>query len=416
MLLIGLAMGTSLMAADQVVTNTNDSGAGSLRQAIIDVGAGDEITFDAGVTGTITLTSGELAINKDMTITGPGADVLSIDGNASSRIFEIGTSYTNPTVTITGLTITNGSETYGGGIYNYSDNLTLENCAISGNSASSWGGGMFNQGYRGHCSPTLTNCTISGNSAAGGGGMYNSGRLGVCGTTLINCTISGNSADYGGGMYNTGVAGHCLPTLANCIMWDDNATTSGPEVYNASASPLSSYCDIAGSGGGGTDIDSDPLFVTAVPPAPSSGGDLNLSVGSPCINTGLNSINSTPFDIAGNPRIQDGTIDMGAYEYSVAPPTATTWTGASSNSWCDPGNWDNGVPDETIDAVIDPVATQPVVDCVATCKDLTLNTGTVLSYTGGNALTVHGDVYNSAGKRLIVGGSLILYSNINIED
>ncbi len=107
---------------------------------------------------------------------------------------------------------------------------------------------------------------------------------------------------------------------------------------------------------------------------------------------------------------------MGAYEYSVAPPTATTWTGASSNSWCDPGNWDNGVPDETMDAVIDPVATQPVVDCVATCKDLTLNTGTVLSYTGGNALTVHGDVYNSAGKRLIVGSSLILYSNINIED
>jgi hypothetical protein len=63
-------------AADQVVLNTNDSGTGSLRQAITEVGSGEEITFN--VTGTITLTTGELSIDKSMTITGPGAGRFTI--------------------------------------------------------------------------------------------------------------------------------------------------------------------------------------------------------------------------------------------------------------------------------------------------------------------------------------------------
>ena len=86
------------------VTNLNDSGADSLRQAIIDAVAGDTIEF--GITGTITLTSGLLSINKDLTITGPGAGSLTIDGNASSRIFNVGS---GATVSISGLTLTNGN-------------------------------------------------------------------------------------------------------------------------------------------------------------------------------------------------------------------------------------------------------------------------------------------------------------------
>ena len=91
MLIMLLAMSTNLMAANQTVTNTNDSGAGSFRQAISDVGSGEEITFS--VTGMITLTSGQLEIDKNMTITGPGADQLSISGNNSSRVFMISGNY-----------------------------------------------------------------------------------------------------------------------------------------------------------------------------------------------------------------------------------------------------------------------------------------------------------------------------------
>src|SRR6266550_1351765 len=73
-----------------VVTNTNDTGPGSLRQALADVNDGDTITFV--VTGTIGLTSGELLVDKSITIAGPGADNLAVDGNAKSRVFYIGSS------------------------------------------------------------------------------------------------------------------------------------------------------------------------------------------------------------------------------------------------------------------------------------------------------------------------------------
>src|SRR5438477_11616753 len=82
------------------VTNTNDSGPGSLRQALADVNDGDTINF--AVTGTIGLTSGELLVDKAITISGPGAASLTVNGNAKSRVFHIGS---GRTVTISGLTI-----------------------------------------------------------------------------------------------------------------------------------------------------------------------------------------------------------------------------------------------------------------------------------------------------------------------
>ena len=68
-------------AATYSVTNANDSGPNSLRQAILDAAAGDTISFASGVTGTITLTSAQLTINKNLTINGPGAAHLTISGN-----------------------------------------------------------------------------------------------------------------------------------------------------------------------------------------------------------------------------------------------------------------------------------------------------------------------------------------------
>src|SRR5262245_39194593 len=119
----------STQAATITVTNTNDSGTGSLRQAIADAVNGDTIEF--GVTGTINLTTGELLVNKNVTLNGPGSDHLVVDGNHASRVFHVAGGVT---ATIAGLAITNGSASdWGGGIHNDQSVLTVNNCNIVGN-------------------------------------------------------------------------------------------------------------------------------------------------------------------------------------------------------------------------------------------------------------------------------------------
>ena len=85
------------------MTNTNDDGLGSLRQALVDAMDGDTISF--ALTGTITLTSGELLIDKNITISGPRAQSLVVDGNDNDPVFRAAS---GQTVTISSLTITNG--------------------------------------------------------------------------------------------------------------------------------------------------------------------------------------------------------------------------------------------------------------------------------------------------------------------
>src|SRR5882672_4904882 len=90
-------------AAMLTVTNTSDYGAGSLRQSIQGAAPGDTINF--AITGTITLTNGELLLTNNLGIIGPGATNLAISGNQASRVFEIGS---NITVSISGLAVRNG--------------------------------------------------------------------------------------------------------------------------------------------------------------------------------------------------------------------------------------------------------------------------------------------------------------------
>ncbi|HBB87720.1 MAG TPA: hypothetical protein DC047_08910, partial [Blastocatellia bacterium] len=211
---------TVTCATDPIVTTNADSGAGSLRKAIQDACAGSTITFDmtpGHVVSPITLTSGELLIDKNLTIQGPGANLLTVQrstagGTPNFRIFDIASSFT---VNISALTISNGNlngavipaagsdknasvtpnifvVVPGGGILN-SGTLVLKSIAVNRNSADR-AGGIFNSGTL-----TLANSTVSGNIAtAFGGGVVSSGA-----TTIINTTSSGNATGgQGGGVYN----------------------------------------------------------------------------------------------------------------------------------------------------------------------------------------------------------------------
>src|SRR2546423_4800614 len=101
--LLVYAVAIQVQATTITVINTNDNGPGSLRQALADAVDGDTIQFDPALNGqTITLTSGELAITKNLTITGPGPDQLAVSGSSASRIFHIMSGHT---VGVEGLTI-----------------------------------------------------------------------------------------------------------------------------------------------------------------------------------------------------------------------------------------------------------------------------------------------------------------------
>jgi hypothetical protein len=185
-------------AADTLtVINNNNSGAGSLRQAIADADPGDTIVFDSGVTGTIALSTGALIIDKNLIITGPGASALAISGSQLSQVLRI----ESGNVVISALTVKNGQESNssGGGIFN-NGNLTLDSVVIMDNATlGDSGGGISNNDG---AILSITNSTVTGNSAAGGigGGIHN--FLGSL--TVDRVTVSGNESIIGGGICSQG--------------------------------------------------------------------------------------------------------------------------------------------------------------------------------------------------------------------
>jgi uncharacterized repeat protein (TIGR01451 family) len=226
------------------VNTSADSGAGSLRQAILDAcPSGSVIIISAQLVSQITLTSGELLINKNLTIQGPGANLLTIRRDpaaASQRIFHIAS---GSTVTISGLTISGGSVgagDNGGGVLN-EGTLTLRSVAVSGNSSGGSGGGIYNSGLM-----TIINSTLSGNTAVqnGGGVYHNSNVLGI-----INSTISGNSAQgFGGGVYVNSTTNLTNVTVTNNRADSNNAGgETGGGIFINSIAPLLKNTIVAGN-------------------------------------------------------------------------------------------------------------------------------------------------------------------------
>ena len=177
-----------------VVNSLADPGNGTcdgtectLREAIAYASSGATITFD--VTGTITLAGGQLLIQKDLTINGPGATSLTVDGNSASRVITVAPGYT---VAISGLTITGGYTTAvgGAGMWNQG-NLTITDCAITGNDANyNRAGGIYNSGTL-----LVMSSSISGNFGHDiAGGIYSKTSTSA---TFINTTISDNRRSDG---------------------------------------------------------------------------------------------------------------------------------------------------------------------------------------------------------------------------
>ncbi len=215
----------------------------------------------------------------------------------------------SPTITNTAF-LSNSVNLHGGGMYNQSSSPVITNASFLSNFAASVGGGIYNF----FSSPIITNAIFSSNSADNGGGMFNQSSS----PTITNATFTLNSSVYHGGcMYNYSSSS---PILNNCIVWGNTAPDGKQFYLNNANTTLNNSCyangtdDVTVSSGTFTatnnNITVDPNFIDA------AGGDLRVFGNSPCLDAGLNSDNTETYDIRGEARIQNGTIDMGAYEWT----------------------------------------------------------------------------------------------------
>jgi hypothetical protein len=388
-----------------VVTNTNDSGPGSLRNALAIANDGD--TIDAtGVSGTILLTSGELQITHSITINGPGAGNLAVNGNATSRVFENFAS----NVTISSFTITNGlsesDSNGGGGILNHGG-LILSDSSIVSNTASGFpvfpfltpGGGIYSVGsgaltvtnsiisdnvgsdgggiaFSGGGTLTVTNNVISGNGSGRGGGIYAAGGI----VTVSNSTINGNlgGCAEGGGIFTNAR----LTVINSNITGNESTDTFGDCIRGARGGGVYS------SGGALTVITNSTISGNLVdPPGGSgSGGGVENSGGTLTVTNSTISGNSVP------PNNQGQIGGGGLANYGNLTATNSTISGNSAPTGGGILNGNGGAAQ----------IGDTVLNAGASGGTIFVNTGTVTSLgynlasdDGGGVLTSPGDQINT---------------------
>ncbi|MCA9426002.1 MAG: hypothetical protein KC994_13060, partial [Candidatus Omnitrophica bacterium] len=372
--LIGVSPGWS---ANQVVTNTNDSGAGSFRAAVSNVGAGEDITFNIAGSPphTIVLTSGNISLPSSVNIIGPGALDVIIDANYNSQIFAAPGN--GQTITIEGLTLKRGIVTGsndGGILANFGASINFSGCAIQ-DATSARNGGAFYQTSSGSPSITLRDSTVSdcyaqsdGGAASIDGGTFNvfnstlsgnqAGGRGGAITTIVgtlnvaNSTIADNTADFdssgndGGGIFN--LVGTL--TVTNSIVADNVDVSGGaPDISGNVTANYSLIGNTAGASVSGANNQNgmDPMLA----PLQINGGSTEthaLIPGSPAIDNGDPSFNPASFtpsldydqrgpgfirEASGTAGMQTaGPLDIGAFELQFSDAVAPTPVISSTES------------------------------------------------------------------------------------
>jgi hypothetical protein len=373
LLALVLAGAVPSFANTLTVTNTNDSGSGSLRDAIAAANAGDTIEFS--VTGTITLTSAGLTLNKSLTIKGPGAAQLAISGNSQFRVFFI----SSGTVVISGLSIEKGSALGNGNAIANAGTLTLTHSTVSGSGSNQFsgnsGGGIANAGIL-----TLHHSTVSNNSVDHlGGGIYNiSGTVTVVDSTVSDNLSGGSEEGGGGGIYNdSGTIKVVHSTISGNTA--TNGLGGGAGIWNGGAATVANST-VAGnvefnrtgsfSGGGIGNAGTLTLINTTV-----TGNSAN-DTGGGLFNVGTSfTIKSTLLasnDSAGNCDFSAGTVTSLGYNVSDDGTCSSFLTAGSDENNVTPGaGLDpkglemNGGPTQTIALLPGSPAVDhiPVADC-----------------------------------------------------
>ncbi len=282
--------------------------------------------------GTLTLSQGALPAitTPQLTIVGPGLSAVTIDAQGNSGILSIDS---GSIVSVSGLTLAQGSSASGGAIDN-GGTLTLTQCAITGDTASLDGGGIDNDGTL-----MLNQCSIRGNTSKYGGGLYNSGTAMLFGCTiwddtsssgggienagmlsLTDCTITGNTSNHGGGLYSSGTA-----SLYGCTISDD---TSGSAAGIESTGMLSlTDSTVSGNtavGAGGILNDEGSLKLTA---CTISGNTSTGIAGGGGIENYSGELSLTDSTVYGNTAsIGGGIFDLGRVTQLSSPPTYATAT------------------------------------------------------------------------------------------
>jgi len=244
-----------------VVTSTLSSGTGTLRQAIADVCEGGLITFDNDYTIDISAGSpitGELAIDKSMTIDGE-TNAVTVSGGNTTRVFNV----TAGNITFDSLTIADGNvQTEDCGIYtnwcgggimiqNSGVAVTVTNSTLINNMADehfSVGAGEIvygsGSGIENYGVLTVNNSLVSSNTATYGGGISNNGVL-----TVNNSLVSSNTATYGGGIHNSfGTAMVSNSTFSDNIAHDGSTIGTGGGFQSGGDTANSVFTNVTFSG------------------------------------------------------------------------------------------------------------------------------------------------------------------------
>ena len=184
-------------AATFTVTNLNDAGAGSLRDAIGQANAAagaDTIRFQAGLAGMIPLAS-EIAITDTLDVAGPGVSTIKIDGNLSTRLFKVQHAGGSAiTATFSGLTLANGhAQDEGGAIWASGDNVVVAASILDGNIANTRGGAIFVANA--NLSIDASGIWNSQTGSTGGAILFSAGDL-----SITRSLIMDNASEFGGGL------------------------------------------------------------------------------------------------------------------------------------------------------------------------------------------------------------------------